>query len=271
MEILRDKNTSKLVLDISTEYKVDLGREESLEQFEEETIQKIINPIENYETSRFMHEPYSGITSNESNIISDIWYQLYFYNNSEPQTHVDGLDYSLVGITHVENSKMLKQSVKSFFKLDFYKTPEDEKPEHSNRKLVFSRNLSIPSGEQFLFTPLNKNIFVPVFNGSRFRNRENMYIFWFQDDSVLTETILTGNTFYMTARFFNADDGSIINFGNKSKGVSDEIFENDDLYFLVEIDKENYTYKVFEYLNGTKGDRIGMSGEPIKFYEIAGG
>lgn len=270
MEILQNNKNKNIILDINLDYKTDLGKEDSLELFEEETVQKIINPIENYETSRFMHESYPGITEIESDLISDIWFQLYFYNDLNPKSHIGGLDYSLVGITHNENGKMLKQSVKSFFKLEFYKTPNNDLPTHSNRKLVFSRNLSLPSGERFLYTPTNIFIYVPVFVGTSFKNRENMYIFWFQDDTVLNETILTGSTFYMTARFFNGDEGTIINFGNKSKSVDSPIIEHEDLYFLIEINKDNYTYQVFEF-NGIKGNRIGMSGNPIKFYEIASG
>jgi hypothetical protein len=87
----------------------------------------------------------------------------------------------------------------------------------------------------------------------------------------LDESILTGNTFYMTARFFNADDGSILNFGNKSLNTTDSITETEDLYYQLVINKNTYTYKIYEFNNGTVGNRVGKTTSPIKFYEISGG
>ena len=266
MKTLVNSEGQNLILNIDLEFTPDLGKEECLEQFEEETLRQIINPVENYETNKFIHEPYLGMTNQ-----CDIWFYFYFYNGLVTPTHVGGLDYSLTGISPQENAKMLKQSTKSFFRLEFYKVPDGELPDRSNRKLVFSKNLSIPNGEKIFYETLNDNIFVPIFMGSNFRKKENMDIFWFQDDTVLNESILTGNTFYMSARFFNADDGSILNFGNKSLSTTASITETKDLYYQLVINKTTYTYKIYEFNNGTVGNRVGKTNSPIKFYEILGG
>ena len=97
-----------------------------------------------------------------------------------------------------------------------------------------------------------------------------MYIFWFQDENCLSGTTFTGTTFYVTARFFNTNDGSIINFSNNDKLTTDIINETDDLYYQMEIDRSNYTFQFFEF-NGTVGSRVGQSGNPINFYEILSG
>jgi hypothetical protein len=279
MKIVQQDSDLSLNLNIQTDFKLDLGREDNLKEFETETLKDVINPIENYETSRFIHQPYSGISSNPNDLQSDIWFQFYFYNNLTPPTHFGGMNYEFVGISKSENMKMLKQATESFFRLEFYKVPEGEKPEKVNRRLVFARNLSLPLGERVLgrvddgYQTVEDwdYLYVPIFVGSNYRNKENMYIFWFQDDtSFEAEPILTGNTFFMSARFFNADDGTIINFANKDKLITDNISENDDIYFEVEIDKSDYSYQVFRY-DGARGDRIGKSGNPIKFYEITGG
>jgi len=284
MKIVTQDTDLSLNLNIQNDFKLDLGREDNLKEFESETLRDIINPIENYETSRFIHKPYSGITINPNDLISDIWFEFYFYRTYTMYgqtfyTHIGGMDYELVGITKSQNMKMLKQSTQSFFRLEFFKVPSGQKPEKSNRRLVFSRDLSLPLGERVLGRIDNQvdaiedwdYLYVPVFVGSNYRNKENMYLFWFQDDSSFeAEPILTGNTFYMTARFFNAGDGSIINFSNKDKSITDNISENDDIYFEVEIDRTDYSYQIFRY-NGVRGDRIGKSGDPIRFYEIAGG
>jgi hypothetical protein len=185
---------------------------------------------------------------------------------------------------------MLRQSTESFFRLEFFKTPhilDDngeiigyEAPNRINRKLVFTKNLSLPLGEKVFYTGENFNeyIHVPVFMGSNYKNKENMYFFWFQDESVLTETTLsgttTGNTFFMTAKFFNATDGSITDFTNDAFSDSytaTGITESTDMYYQVDIDKIDYSYKVYLF-NGTKSvDRYGRTCLPIQFYERGGG
>lgn len=263
------KNIDQILnITVNTDFKLDLGKEEGLKEFEHETLTDIINPVENYETSRFTHKPYDGQLINQDDLQTDIWFYFYFYNNLNPQTHIGGLDYNLVGINETENAKMVAQTTKSFFRLEFYKVPHNELPERMNRRLVFAKNLSLPLGEKVFFKPLNDDIFVPVFMGSNFRNKENMNLFWFQDDSALEETILTGDTFYMTVRFFDAGNGSILNFSNKSKLISDNINESSDLYYKYIFDWSDYTYTVYEF-NGYQGNRIGTSDNPIKFYEIA--
>lgn len=266
MEIRRD-DIGSVFLNMETNFKPDLGREESLQLFETETIRSIINPIDNYETVRFIHKPYSGITSNTTDTQSDIWFQFYFYNGS---THTGGLDYSLVGIDNLTNAKQLRQTTKTFFKLEFFIVPDGLQPDRTNRKLVFSKTLTMPLGEKVFYTPFSDYIHVPIFSGSNYRNKENMYLFWFQNTDSFEGTYLTGTTFYMTARFFNGTDGSIINFSNTPKSKTTSINESNDLYYKVIIDRSNYSYEVFTY-TGTTGSRIGKSGNPIKFYEVESG
>jgi hypothetical protein len=149
--------------------------------------------------------------------------------------------------------------------LEFFKTPNGVKPDRTNRKFVFAKNLSLPLGEKYFHTDFNDYIFLPVFMGSNYRNKENMYLFWFQDESPFSGTTITGNTFWMTAKFYNAEDGSISDFVNKpnlsdtfsddrvgtgstksvifyEKKSTDSITEYEDLYYKVTIDKSDYSY-----------------------------
>jgi hypothetical protein len=266
MKILNSSDDLNLMLNTDTDFKTDLGWSENFQDFERESLEKIINPIENYETVRYIHKPYSGMTSNPKNTQSDIWFYFYFLSGS---TYVQ--NYEATGLTNEENSKMLRQSTESFFRLEFYKTPNDEAPERMNRRLVFAKNLSLPIGERYFYTggTTNDYLYVPVFTGSNYRNKENMYFFWFQDESAFNETTLTGNTFWMTARFFNAKDGSIndfMNFSTSGYTSSTEVLEYRDMYYKVQIDKTDFSYIVYQY-TGTTGNRIGTRNNPIKFYE----
>jgi hypothetical protein len=262
MKILRNNLTNNIVINNENDFKTDLGWQENAQELERESLLKIINPIDNYETVRYIHKEYpiTGATPFTQN---EIWFYFYFTTGT---TYNNGLDYSLVGITHQENAKFLKQSTESFFRLEFYKTPNNERPERSNRKLVFSKNLSLPLGEKYFYTGLLKFISVPVFSGSNYRNKENMYLFWFKDETPFEETSLTGNTFWFTARFYNAKDGEILNFTNSPLSPTTEILEYRDLYFQLEIDKSDYSYEVYSY-SGMTGSKVGTRYKPIKFYQ----
>jgi hypothetical protein len=267
MEILRPTNESKLILNYEHESLNDLGWSESFTDYENDLLDIVINDLENYETVRYIHKEYSGITTNTSDKINDIWIYFYFISGS---TYVQ--NYEAIGLSKTENSKLTKQLTSSFFRLEFFKTPNDESPNRTNRKLVFAKNIVIPSGEKYFLTSNNFNdyIYVPVFIGSNYKNKENMYFFWFQDDTPYNETQLTGNTFYMTAKFFNGDDGSVIDFVNNCFSTSHQIVESDDMYYKVIVDMNEYSYIVYEF-DGTIGDRCGVRNNPIKFYEKGGG
>lgn len=261
MEILRQNTDQNLIVNSNQMFKTDLGWTDNAEVMEKEILYEIINPTENYETVRYIHSPYSsGLGVNQT----DIWFYFYFLDGTNSYTN--GLDYNHIGITYQENAKMLKQSTESFFRLEFYKTSNDEAPTNLNRRLVFAKNLSLPLGEKQFYLTLNDYIHVPVFMGSNYRNKENMYFFWFSDDTVFDETNLTGNTFYMTAKFYNSKDGTVVDFTNKSLSTGTTVNESNDLYFKVIIDKTDFSYQVFRF-NGTIGTRIGESNDPIKFYE----
>lgn len=265
MKILKQSGDYNFILNQESEFYTNAGWEESMVIFEDEVLDTIINPAENYEVARFIHKSYTSTNNVEQ---TDIWYYFYFTNSDETYYTQD---YNVVGIDTKENAKLLKQATKSFFKLEFYKTPNNEPPTRKNRKLVFSRNLSLPLGEKYFYNGNNINEYIhfPVFTGSNYRNKENMYFFWFQDESVLSGTSISGETFFMTAKFFNADNGSVIDFTNKETYHDGQINEENDLYYLVEIERTGYTYQIYRY-NGSKGSRIGKTGSPIKFYDKGG-
>lgn len=267
MKILKNDLAKNILLNEETTFKMDLGWEENMRDYEKEVLKTIINPTENFETIRYTHKPYFSSNNIEQ---TDIWFYFHFYNGNPSDPYTGGLDYQYAGITPQENQLLLRQASQSFFRLEFYKVPSGETPNRINRKLVFSRNLSVPLGEKVFYTELNEYIHVPVFVGSNYRNKENMYLFWFQDDTVLNGSIYSGETFYMTARFFNTKYGSIYGFTNKPEIPNAPINEDTDLYYEVIIDKSDYTYNIYQY-DGVTGNRVGQTGTPIHFYETIGG
>jgi hypothetical protein len=281
MKILQNTNDLNIVINSEQNFQTDLGWQDNLVQFEDEVLKDIINPADNYETVRYIHEPYNKTISGVTLRQTDIWFQFYFKSGS---TYIQ--DYEAVGITKRENELMLKQSTESFFRLEFFKTPNVsgstyEAPTRQNRRLVFAKNLSLPLGEKFFYTGLNfgYNIYVPVFMGSNYKNKENMYLFWFEDETVLEDSDLIGtetsNTFFMTAKFFNAKDGNILDFTNRALSTGATIDEKNDMYYQVDFNLTGRTYQIYKYTGGTRGDRVGFSDsgltKTIQFFEKGGG
>jgi hypothetical protein len=268
MKILRKSGDYNIIVNQENDFQTNLGWEEGMDIFEDEILSTIINPIDNYETVRYIPEPYnvdlSGTTVNQC----DIWYKFYFIDSGD--TYNNGLDYSLVGIAPKDNAHLIKATTESYFRLEFFKTPNNEPPTRINRKLVFSKNLSLPLGEKFYYNPLKQNIHIPVFMGSNYRNKENTYLFWFQDDTVLSDSTLSGNTFFMSAKFLNSFDGSVLDFTTTGLTNTQQVIEERDMYYKVVIDKTNYTYKVYHYTGGetTEDDLVGSRYDnAIIFYE----
>lgn len=251
MKILTTTSDINLNLSAEQDFKTNLGWHEGFQESEDKILREIINPIDNYETVRYIHEPYVSVSGLSQ---TDIWFYFYFVDASN--TYAKGLDYDLVGLSPKENAMMLKHTVKSFFKLEFFSTPN-----RRDQKLLFSKSLSLPLGQKVFLTDLSDYIYVPVFFGNNYKNSENMYFFWFQD-----ETVYSGDTFYMSARFFNAEDGTVIPFANKDLGAN-ALIDQKDLFYEINIDRTNFSYTVNQY-NGSSGSRKGYRETPITFYEI---
>lgn len=261
MKIIRSDKSKTILLNTETNFGTDLGWEEGFQEFEHETLKSIINPTENFETVRYIHAPYTGLSGMTQ---YDLWQEFYFLNSAGG--HEGGLNYERTGLSSKDNYKLSKSDKTSFFRLEFYKVPSGETPTSINRKLVFTKNLPITTGEEVYYSPIRHNVFVPVFMGGNYRKKENMFLYWFQDDTALDGSIFAGNDFYLAAKFYNALDGTSITFLNKEKSPSDVIDEENDVYRKVVIDKSDYTYII--YTGITENHRAGTSNTytPIRWY-----
>jgi len=261
IKILRSDKDKTIVLNSETNFGTDLGWEDSFQEFEHETLKEIINPAENFETVRYIHSGYTGQLGVYQH---DIWNEFYFVNYSGGTD--GGMNYELIGLTPEENSKLLRSENTSFFRLEFYKVPDNENPNSGNRRLVFTKNLPMTMGEKVFYTGINKEVYVPVFVGSNFRNKENMFLYWFEDNSVLDGTEISGNTFYMAAKFYNTLDGTNVSFMNKAKNISEEIDEEQDMYRRVDISRDDYSYVVYTGITTDHRGGESNTSTPLKWY-----
>ena len=306
MEILKNNTNLNIVINTEQNFRTDLGWQENLAEFEKEVLEDIINPAKNYETVRYIHKPY---TSSLGLLQSDIWFKFYFRTSGNTPNYV--LDYNPVGITTKENELMLKQSTESFFRLEFYKTPQKlwnefttfnfndyvnysnkkykcisasgstnnippisgsttwwnfisenelacEPPTRQNRRLVNSRNLSLPLGEKYFYTGATNSSFyihVPVFTGSNYRNKENMYLFWFDDESTLTDTNLSGTT-TLDKYSFTATTVQTILFTNESNNITQVLIPTGTTQLIGRVGQTfnypNLSYEIIKNPNDNK-------------------
>ena len=255
MEIVKSNNDNNIFFSPTTNFITDSNWEDKILRYEQDTLKSIINPTINYETSLFVHEY-------QTNGQNDIWFYFYFYYDNGT-SHTGGLNYEKVDITKEDNNLMTKVFTESFFRLDFYKIPGTPL-EYENAKLVMTKNLRLPISAKVKYSgDTVQFLHVPIFMGSSITNKENMNLYWFTDDNVLAEPRLSGDTFYMTAKYMNAVDGTTIPF----RINSEHLYSVDNpatIYHKVVLNKTNKTYCVY---SGNTLTKIGSTPiNPIKFY-----
>ena len=115
----------------------DLGRNDLIERFEDEVIEQVINPIEDFEVTRYAHKEWV----NDNNIETIINYKFYFFDRTKPIVETVWGDYDLwvndykftevpeytgTSFSEGEIYYFTNSFKRSFFKLDFYDTPYSE-------------------------------------------------------------------------------------------------------------------------------------------------
>jgi|TARA_R110000744_G_scaffold114465_1_gene214074 hypothetical protein len=129
IQIKRGDGDKKITIPISNDFDESLGREQLISLYERSEMQDNINITQDFETTR-----YKPITDNINN---RIYYQMGFQltPNNQPTGDIADYvpDYAAVGITHMDVNRRKSNYTKSFFKFDFYDTPNPQQ-----QRLYFS-------------------------------------------------------------------------------------------------------------------------------------
>lgn len=247
-------------IDIPVEIKWDFeGRDDSIDDYEKKVIGEVAGSPYDFEVSRFSHEPYGPDS------LTKINYNFYFYsgNSSQIQTSTSGnwgLSYLAEGFTPVELYYFANQFTNSFFKLDFYDTKES-----NTQKNYFTVILPVQQGLTETATLSSFKPPVQIKKPSMFLDfvgdKEGFFLYWLKK-----KDFLDINTFYMTAKFFDARLGVFVKMMTSPQAtiVSNKFnFDPSNyFYYKVVLDYTKTTYQVFNSQNV----RIG-NGTPIKWYE----
>ena len=257
-------------INIPIELKFDMeGREDLISQWEDQVIEEVLNPINDFEITKFAHKDYF-----ENNVLKTaINYEFYFFDYLTDLTTSTlsnwNTDYENASFTDSEIYYFANSFKGSFFKLDFYDSNISE-----TQTILLSVIIPTQQGLKEPGTigpPLNqtqvevkKPKFVLDYSGA---DKEGFYIYWLKDRGYIDR-----NEFYVSAKFFNAKKGQFVRLLNtpQSSFVGNNRFNIDKteyFYYKYELNYSTNQYEVYTYDN-TIGNtqRVGTT-TPITWYE----
>lgn len=170
-----------------------LGQDDSVKEYEKEMIKEIVGIANDFETTRFPHNSFLDNTT-------EINYEFYFYDNTLPITANTvttsnwDITYLNEGFTGNDVYYFTKPFTKSFFKLDFYDTPENK-----TQKIYFTIILPVQQGqfETIGLSPLLPAVDIrkPKFNLDYIGDKEGFFVYWLRErDNINIDE------FYMSAK-----------------------------------------------------------------------
>ena len=227
-----------------------IGQDDSIDIWEKDAIKEAIGVAKDFDILRFSHKPYGTDEQTKIN------YKFYFYNTSST---VWENNYESAGFTIEENYYISNSFEKSFFKLDFYDTSDT-----TTQSIQFTVILPIQTGEENLvsISPYLPDVLIerPEFILDYVKNREGFFWYWMRD-----KKFLNLDTFYMSAKFFDAKEGVFVRLMNTVQSAlpNPTLFDASKyFYYRVFLDYTDYTYQIFDI----NDNRIG-TGSEINWYE----
>ena len=237
-----------------------MGRDDSISEYQIDAVNQVIGGPQDFEIIRFAH----NIFSNDDTGIKHVF---NFYDYSQPITATTvgnwSPNYLNNGFSVQDVYYYSKSFTKSFFKLDFYNSPDD-----AVQILYLSIILPIQQGltQTAILSPtlppveIKKPEMILDYIGS---DKEGFFIYWLR-----SRDFIDVNTFYMSAKFFDAITGVFKQMTNvqQTSLLPDKFtFNHSDYnYYKVDLDYNNKTYEVFSTSTGL---RVGDNNSPITWYE----
>ena len=243
-----------------------LGLDMAIDEYETQMITEVIGVGRDFEVTRFAHAPATGTTDN-----TEVNYEFYFYSGGPlSEITIWSIDYMNEGFTPQDLYYYNNNFANSFFKLDFYDTP-DEKRQTNYLTVIIptQQGLKMDTQMQRNVVSVKKPKFILDYVG----DKEGFFLYWLKK-----RTFLDLDTFYMTAKFYNAKTGQFtkmmtgkgIDPLDDTNGPQSDLedglrynFDNTQFfYYTVKLDYPSQTYQVLN----TFGQRMGTN-IPIKWYE----
>jgi hypothetical protein len=262
-----------------------LGRTDAVDEYQKNAVDRVTGVADDFEILRFAHSSHPNSTK------TDVSYDFHFFSvleldddgnmvptvppnpSSDITTAVASdwkISYVPEGFTTYDIYYYVKPFTKSFFKLDFYDTTDD-----ATKTNYFS--VIIPVQQGYSVTGITSsrtppvNIKIPSFKLDYVGDKEGFFLYWLRKKNFLNinpNSTNTTDTFYMTAKFFDARLGIFVKMMTKPQVLPlvPSLFQfkpEKFFYYKVVLDYTDYTYKIFDNVSG---DRVGDVSS-IKWYE----
>ena len=256
-------------INIPIEIKWDfIGQDDAIEKYQEEVVEEIVGFPGDFEILRFAHDSYNNGTK------TDIKYDFHFFGDINGNVPVNPssdvttatisnwiTSYIPEGFLTTEIYYYVKPFTKSFFKLDFYDTKNTISQTNYFTVIIPVQQGFTVSGTVSSLLP-DVQIKTPSFKLDYVGDKEGFFLYWLRDKDFYNGL----NTFYMTAKFFDARLGIFVKMMNtpqKSTLVGSPFTFNpeDFFYYKVILDYNTKTYQVFD-----NQGRVGTTSS-IKWYE----
>ena len=259
-KILQDQLDAYVNIPINMDWDFS-GRDQAIQEYETEMVKQVLGLPLDFETTRFAHNTFP-------NQDSELNYEFYFYNYQLPITATTvttgnwGMSYLNRGFSPDQVFYFRPPFVKSFFKLDFYDTP-DEKTQKNYITVVIPVTQGQKQLIQIQSLVASQLINRPKYNLDYIGDKEGFFIYWLR-----SRDYIDIDRFYMSAKFFDGRQGVFVRMTNTPQTLTVPnkfLFNNaDNFYYLVEL---NYNDKTYVVRNTSNFVRVGDSLNPIKWYE----
>lgn len=235
------------------------GRDQAIEEYEKTILNEVIGQPKDFEVLRFSHKP-------TLNAFTDINYEFNFFDNTVPVQIATPLNwastYFNTGFNVQDIYYYTNPFTKSFFKLDFYDTPNE--PTQKNYFTVIipvQQGLSQTALLSTFVPPVD--IRIPTFKLDFVGDKEGFFLYWLREKNYIDI-----NTFYMSAKFFDARTGVFVRMTNRLQTLLLPTFftfnNSNYFYYKVTLDYSSFTYKVNDVISNIE---VGNATQPIKLYE----
>ena len=253
-------NGNDKFINIPIEIKWDFyGRDDSIEEYQTEVIKEVVGIPNDFEVFRFEHDVYGN------NDKTELTYEFKFFSGDSTTITSSTVNSSYWTSSYLREDftvsdvyYKLKPFTKSFFKLDFYDNTDE-----ANQTIHFTVILTTTKGIYEL-AELSETLGIVSINQPTFvldylKDKEGFFIYWLRN-----RDFVNIDTFYMSAKFFNASQGYWVKMMTKPQSDIGNKFQFNSQYFYykLKLDYDNRTYKIFDVSN----NRIGQ-GNPITWYE----
>ena len=263
-----------------------LGRTDAVDEYQKDAVERVTGVAEDFEILRLAHAPYGDDDSK-----TDVKYDFHFFSvlmddgngnfvptvppnpSSEVSTAVvtDWVtSYIPEGFTTKDIYYYVKPFTKSFFKLDFYDSKEATiQTNYFTVIIPVQQGFTVTAITTSLMPPVN--IKTPSFKLDYVGDKEGFFLYWLRKKKFLNinpDPTNTTQTFYMTAKFFDARLGIFVKMMTTPQVLPlvPSLFQFNPkkyFYYKVVLDYTDYTYKIFDDVSG---NRVGDLSS-IKWYE----